>query len=40
MKKLVILAVMAISFLATAATVMASDNPVPDCSGGVCDWLR
>ena len=40
MKKLVLLAMLAISLFATAATVMASDNPVPDCSGGMCDWLR
>jgi hypothetical protein len=40
MKKLVILAMFAISFLATTATVMAGDNPFPDCSTGQCDWLR
>jgi hypothetical protein len=37
MKKIVILAMLALSFLATAAL---ADNPTPDCSTGMCDWLR
>lgn len=37
MKKLVLLAMLALSFLAATAS---ADNPFPDCSGGVCQWVR
>ena len=37
MKKIVLLAMMALSFLAMTAS---ADNPFPDCSTGGCDWVR
>jgi hypothetical protein len=38
MKKIMLFALLALSFMATAS--MASDNPVPDCSQGGCNWVR
>jgi hypothetical protein len=37
MKKIVLLALLALSFMATNAL---ADNPVPDCSQGGCNWVR
>jgi len=38
MKKLVLLALLAVSMLATAKTTKPSDAPFPQCNP--CDWLR
>jgi hypothetical protein len=37
MKKIVFLALLALSFMSTVAL---ADNPVPDCSNGGCNWVR
>lgn len=37
MKKIVLLAMFALSFLAATAS---ADNPSPNCSNGGCQWVR
>jgi hypothetical protein len=37
MKKLVMLAMLALSFMAVSAM---ADNPAPNCTNGGCDWVR
>jgi hypothetical protein len=37
MKKLMLLAMLALSFLSVAAM---ADNPLPICTNGGCDWVR